>query len=165
MTRAGSAALVALKLVPLAIGGFVVWRFAFQQAEASGQGELWLAIAAVVPLVIAFGGWAVRDSGNLRELNGRFQIVEKKTDKIDDGQERIFRELGALGELRNTTKADIDRVSSGIGLQDQYRHNLRNEINSKILDAQESVLDQVSQLEARLRALEQDFARLQGAKE
>lgn len=165
MSRQGHAALALLKLVPLGVGGYLLMGFAFQQAAAAGEETLWLAVAAVVPLVIAFSGWAIRDSGNLRELTGRFSNLEKKVDKIDDAQERIFRELGGAAELRNTTKADVDRLNSGLGLQDQYRHNLRNELSSKILDAQETVQDQVERLEERLRAMETAFARQQGAAE
>jgi len=154
MSRTGSAALAVVKLIPMALGGYLVMRYAFQQAEASGQAELWLAIAAIVPLVIAFGGWAVRDSGNLRELTGRFNDHKVQAEKIADAQERIFRELGGAAEFRLQVLQRLEQLDDDRAVQGKLRHDLRNEVTALVGAVELRLTDRDERQDERLRAVE-----------
>ncbi len=166
LSRQGHAALAAVKLIPMGLGGYLVMRYAFQQAEASGQGTLWLAIGAIVPVLLTFAGWAVRDSGNLRELTGRFNDhkdqASRKVDKIDDAQERIFRELGAATEFRNSLTQRLDSIDQDRGVQSKLRHEMRAEWTALLGASDLAHTDKFDKLEERIRELEQALARQQG---
>lgn len=166
MNRTGSAALAAVKLVPLALAGAALMHYAFQQADPSGSGTLWIAIGAIVPVLLTFAGWAVRDSGNLRELTGRFNDhkdqASKKVDKIDDAQERIFRELGAANEFRTSLTQRLDSIDQDRGVQSKLRHEMRNEWTALLGASDLAHSDKFDKLDERIRELEQALARQQG---
>jgi len=167
----GHAALGILKLLGVTAGGMLVtvpvMRYAFQQAEASGSQTLWLAIAALVPILIGIFGWMVRDSGNLRELTGRFNDhkdqASKKVDKIDDAQERIFRELGAAGEFRKSLTQQLEQINDDRSVQSKLRHDMRGEWTALLGASDLAHADKFDKLDERLRALEQALARQEGA--
>ncbi len=134
-------------------------RYAFQQAEVSGQGQLWLAVAAIVPIIIAFAGWAVRDSGNLRELIGRFNDHKEAATKIADGQEAIYRELGGMKEFRLQVMQRLEQFDEDRNVQSKLRHELRNDVTALVGAVELKLTERDDKQDDRLRALERAIDR------
>lgn len=155
----GTAALAVVKLIPIAVGGYLMMSYAFQQAEATGQGELWVAAAVIVPILIAFAGWAVRDSGNLRELIGRFNDHKEAAIKIADGQEAIYRELGGMKEFRLQVMQRLDQLDGDRAVQSKMRHEMRNEFLAYVGAIELKLAERDDKQDERLRAVERNVYR------
>lgn len=160
LRRPGAAAIGLVKAIALVGVALAIWvpvvNHAFAQVEpASGGGEvLWLALAVIVPMILVFVGWMIRDSGNLRQLTGEYRTTQKQVEKVDDSQERIFRELGGAEAYRDALTQRLERMDADIKLGDKFRHDLRNELTGKIVDLQVSESEKDDKLEARILDLE-----------
>lgn len=163
VNRHGAASLALLKFLPLAGAVYLGMRFAFDQAAANGDSSLWLAIAGIGPVILGVGMWMIKDSGNLRELRGRYDDfrtdTKRELEKNDDANERIFRELGAQGEFRRQVDQRLEQLQGAVDLQGKLRHDFRNEVTALVGAVELKLTERDDKQDVRLRDVERAMDR------